>query len=165
MIGLLVSCASKKSYVTDNQSQTSVQISGQIIDPYIVGATVCCDKNRNHLCDTDEVSATSNATGNYSFQDSCPNNSTIIAVGGTDSVTNIENNLQKAIHSPDLNFKININPITTILSDISVDKHDRVMSALFSKNVNYEIYQSDFYDDCNQSTDDHRLCCLKRLFN
>ena len=44
-----------------------------------------------------------------------------------------------------------------ILSDISVDKYDRVMSALFSKNVNYEIYQSDFYMIVTNQQMIHRL--------
>ena len=71
------------------------EISGQIIDPYIVGATVCCDKNTNHVCDSDEVSVLSETMVLMYLKIVAANAN--IAVGGFDSVTNIQNNLQKVV--------------------------------------------------------------------
>ena len=42
-------------------------ISGQVIDGYIKGATVCLDLNGNYACDSGEPSATSGDKGAYSF--------------------------------------------------------------------------------------------------
>ena len=70
-----------------NNSNSEVEISGIVIDPYIVGATVCCDKNNNNSCDYNEVSASTTSVGSYSFKDTCEIDAPIIALGGVDSVT------------------------------------------------------------------------------
>ena len=65
-VALFLSCSSSRADVVESEdpsdvdgSSIAVQISGIISDPYIAGATVCCDSNSNDQCDNDEVSVIS----------------------------------------------------------------------------------------------------------
>jgi hypothetical protein len=52
---------------TSGSTSTTPNISGKVIDGYIVGATVCLDLNSNTKCDTGEPSATTTAGGAYNL--------------------------------------------------------------------------------------------------
>ncbi len=62
-------------------------VSGQAIDPELVGATVCLDFNRDGICNEDEPSATTNEDGTYrlDLSDEHLNGEyPLIAINGTD---------------------------------------------------------------------------------
>jgi hypothetical protein len=81
---------------TENNSNPTISvqktISGQAIDGYISGATVCLDINSNDLCDIGEPSTTTDSNGSFSFTSSSINlgNYPIITIGGTDTATGEE---------------------------------------------------------------------------
>ena len=154
---LLNGCSSTSTSVAknvpDDTDSTTTEITGIVIDPYIVGATVCCDLNSNDTCDSDEPSSITASDGTYTLSSDCSDDLNIIAVGGIDSVTEVENSIQKSLYSSEYSNYININPITTILSDVDESERDTIMSALVgdSFSVN-EIYQSDFYSECSSDS-------------
>ena len=57
-----------------------------------------------------------------------------------------------------MNHKININPITTLLTDISNDNKNKLLLSLFGENVNYQVYQTDFYNECSESSSESTSC-------
>ena len=66
----MMSCSVTKPEIIENPiSIEDIEITGVVIDPYIVGAQVCCDKNSNNACDSDEVTAITNADGSYILND------------------------------------------------------------------------------------------------
>jgi len=48
-------------------TDATVTLSGTVADGYLVGAKVCLDKNYNDVCDADEPTAITDATGRYTF--------------------------------------------------------------------------------------------------
>lgn len=64
------------------ESQT--QLSGQVMDGYIQGATVCLDLNDNGSCDTNEPSTVSGAQGAYVL-----NHSTAVNLSGLSILANV----------------------------------------------------------------------------
>ena len=121
-VALFLSCSSSRADVVESEDPTdvdgssiAVQISGIISDPYIAGATVCCDSNNNDQCDINEVSVISDQDGYYELTDECSYNDTLLALGGVDVVTGELNIIQKSIYLRNLDM-VNINPITSILS-------------------------------------------------
>jgi len=87
-----VSTLNVTTTTADTTTQTStvsattyLTVAGQSIDGYISGATVFIDANNNGILDTNEVSAKTDASGNYSMQATALG--PLIMTGGTDIST------------------------------------------------------------------------------
>lgn len=97
-------------------------IFGKVIDGYIKNATVCIDTNENNFCE-DELSTNrtiSDENGTFSFnQAQLENNSTIIAYGGNDTVTNQPFNyiVKNIASNKSSDGKIILSGLTTIVID------------------------------------------------
>jgi hypothetical protein len=70
----------------DSASPTPAKVptAGSMVDGYVSGATVYCDVNGNGVGDSTEAKTTTDASGNYKFDD-C--NSAVVGSGGTDVTT------------------------------------------------------------------------------
>ncbi len=83
----LVGCSGGSSDSSSTATVSTSSISGQAIDPELVGATVCLDLNRDGICNENEPSATTNEVGTYSLNlsDEQFNGAyTLIAITGVD---------------------------------------------------------------------------------
>jgi len=57
------------STTTENTSNTeTTEINGKVADGYLVGARVCLDKNKNMICEDDEVNTITDDTGSYTLK-------------------------------------------------------------------------------------------------
>jgi len=64
----LIGCGGGDDTVTSTApAETTITVSGTVADGYLVGAKVCLDKNYNDLCDVDEPTAITDASGKYTF--------------------------------------------------------------------------------------------------
>ncbi|MDP3464556.1 MAG: DUF2202 domain-containing protein [Sulfuricurvum sp.] len=64
----LIGCGGGDDTVTSTApAETTITVSGTVADGYLVGAKVCLDKNFNDLCDADEPTAITDASGKYTF--------------------------------------------------------------------------------------------------
>ncbi len=64
---------------TDSDNNDNISVSGTIVDPYIVGAVLCEDKNKNATCDSGEQkSSISTAEGSFAFSNALTSGSHII---------------------------------------------------------------------------------------
>ncbi|MCX8517011.1 MAG: hypothetical protein ORN29_02940 [Rhodoferax sp.] len=66
-VALISACGGGTSSTSSGSSTSATTLSGQVIDGYIKGATVCLDLNGNNACDSGEPSTTSGDKGAYSL--------------------------------------------------------------------------------------------------
>ncbi|MFC7049706.1 cadherin domain-containing protein [Emcibacter nanhaiensis] len=71
------------------QTPNMVSVTGAVVDGYVEGATVFLDENNNGILDSGEVSSTTDASGNYSFEVEEGTTGTIVSIGGTDVSTGV----------------------------------------------------------------------------
>jgi len=60
-------CGGGGDDTTAISTESTTTLSGTVADGYLVGAKVCLDQNFNGLCDADEPTAITDATGRYTF--------------------------------------------------------------------------------------------------
>ena len=93
-----IGCGGSSSSGTTN---SSVDVSGIIVDPYIKGAVLCEDVNKNNSCDEDEqVSTASDVDGKFSFNNALTAGSNvIIKEQGTHNGVTYELNISGVVNS------------------------------------------------------------------
>jgi hypothetical protein len=104
----------------NDPSPTSVTISGNVVDNYIVNATVCIDSNKNNRCDAGEPTTTSGTKGSYSFtNDSISSTDIVIAYGGEDHITGEPFNyfVKNVVSNKDSSNKVILSSINTLIVD------------------------------------------------
>jgi len=76
---LFIGCSSESTSSTTPVSTASTAVSGVLVDPFISGATLCEDVDKNGACGTSEqVSTATDASGNFSFAEALTAGSHII---------------------------------------------------------------------------------------
>jgi len=114
---LLIGCGSSSHSSrtsSDNDTQETNDNVGTIVDPYIVGAILCEDQNKNNICDpTEQKSTPSDENGQFKFsQPLVANSHIIIAQQGTHNGITYDVNLVATVNS---DGKIDvISPMTTL---------------------------------------------------
>ena len=91
-------------------------IKGVAVDPYIVGAAFCEDKNTNGVCDPGEqVSTASDAAGRFTFSNALTLGSDIIiAVQGTHNGVTYTGDIKRKVDQAD---DLVVSPLTTLLAN------------------------------------------------
>ena len=115
--------------------QEKTVIQGRVVDGPLADAKVFIDLNKNGKQDSDEPSATTNEAGFFSVSQSDNTEASIVSIGGTDAVTGIElpNFMLTAELNSDPTKSISVNPLTTLLTQLSDQERQAVSNALAIK--------------------------------
>jgi len=112
MMALLSGCGAELTGTGD------VTIQGKAIDPYLSGATVCVDVNKNRVCDSTEVSVTTDANGSYtltvSHKDLASGPAVVLVTGGTDIATGEHFNGTLTALADANHTTVHITPLTSV---------------------------------------------------
>lgn len=115
--------------------QEKTVIQGRVVDGPLADAKVFIDLNKNGKQDSDEPSATTNEAGFFSVSQPDNTEASIVSIGGTDAVTGIElpNFMLTAELNSDPTKSISVNPLTTLLTQLSDQERQAVSNALAIK--------------------------------
>ncbi|MEC8677476.1 MAG: cadherin domain-containing protein, partial [Candidatus Margulisiibacteriota bacterium] len=152
---LFLACSSSRNSEIGSNPVTVATFTGIVFDPPIVGAKVCCDVNENSECDSSEVYGTSLQSGEYSFTYNC--STSIVAEGGVDTITGIENTVLIADILDDSSYTSHLNPLTTLISKVPDENKDTVLSTILG-DTDVDIFKDNFYDSCNNADDESDAC-------
>jgi hypothetical protein len=111
LILALSGCGGGGSGGNSSADNSTVTLSGKVVDGYINDATVFCDSNKDGIQDTGEASTTTSGQGDFTFSPTC--STTLVSTGGTDIATGY---VFKGILKAPVGATI-LSPLTTLLAD------------------------------------------------
>jgi hypothetical protein len=145
---LFMSCSSSGG------SSSSSTTSGTVVDPPISGATVFCDTNGNFVLDDGELRTTSDENGEYLLSDTCPKGTSVVAIGGIDTVTGEENVLLSKECMTDSGDCGMITPFSSIYDLTPPENRENLVANYFGDGITPDqALNTDFHKTCEQSGD------------
>lgn len=146
----LVGCGSSSdsSSTASTPTVSTSLVSGQAIDPELMGATVCLDLNRDGICNEGEPSATTNEEGTYSLNltnEQLNGEYPLIAINGTDRESG-EAFKGKFFADVDSTYQ-HITPLTTIAYENKQSSMEKLENIL---GLTHEEMQSNMITSANE---------------
>jgi hypothetical protein len=153
--------------IEETLNNSSDFIKGNILDNSIVGAKVCLDKNKNDICEKNEITTFSNEQGKYKFnikKNTLENNiNQIIASGGVDIISgNNFNGIYKS--NITTNDTIVLNSVSTLSSFTDIKNIENILGV---NNIDNKIFNIklkmilDIYKDVLEIEENEFLIFIK----
>jgi hypothetical protein len=143
----------------DVSAQTTLSLSGKVIDGYIENASVFVDLNGNLQLDGDEPQTSTDSNGSFSFNGvEVPAGSyRVIATGGTDTLTGslFEESLFSVVEINEEGTELGgyvVSPISTLITEsyftenISLESAEEKISTILEINQSVDILHTDFIE-------------------